>query len=30
VRRITRESDKELSFETSLADGWVHRSYLSK
>jgi hypothetical protein len=30
VRRITLESDKELSFETSLADGWVHRSYLSK
>jgi hypothetical protein len=30
VRRITRESDKELSFETSLAEGWVHRSYLLK
>jgi hypothetical protein len=30
VRRITRESDKELLFETALAGGWVHRSYLAK
>ena len=30
VRRITRESDKELLFETALANGWVHRSYLAK
>ena len=30
VRRITREDDKELLFETSLAGAWVHRSYLAK
>jgi hypothetical protein len=30
VRRITRENDNELLFETSRADGWVHRSYLAK
>ena len=30
VRRITRENDNELLFETALADGWVHRSYLAK
>jgi hypothetical protein len=30
VRRVTHESDKAYQFETTLADGWVHRSYLSK
>ena len=30
VRRVTRENDNELLFETALADGWVHRSYLAK
>ena len=30
VDRITRESDKTVMFETALAGGWVHRSYLSK
>lgn len=30
VRRITRENNNELLFETALADGWVHRSYLAK
>ena len=30
VRRVTRENDKAVLFETALADGWVHRSYLSK
>jgi len=31
VRRLTREGDQALLFETALADGgWVHRSYLSK
>ena len=30
VSRITRENDKELLFETSRADGWVHKSYLAK
>jgi len=30
VRRVTRENDKAVPFETALADGWVHRSYLSK
>lgn len=30
VTRVTRESDNAWQFETALADGWVHRSYLSK
>jgi hypothetical protein len=30
VRRLTRESDRTFLFETALADGWIHRSYLSK
>ncbi len=30
VRRVTRESDEEVMFETSQADGLVHRSYLAK
>jgi hypothetical protein len=30
VKRVTRESDRAWQFETALADGWVHRSYLSK
>jgi hypothetical protein len=30
VRRVTRENDKAVLFETALAGGWVHRSYLSK
>ena len=30
VNRVTRESDHAWQFETSLAEGWVHRSYLSK
>jgi len=29
-RRITRENDKELLFETASSTGWVHRSYLAK
>jgi ARG and Rhodanese-Phosphatase-superfamily-associated Protein domain len=30
VRRVTRETDNELVFETASPVGWVHRSYLAK
>jgi len=30
VNRIVRDSAEEVMFETSLADGFVHRSYLAK